>query len=427
MQSNTAMKFYIKTVGCQMNVYDSSRIADLLDSVGFINTNNPDDAEIIIYNTCHIREKAAEKVFSELGTKRKDGKILVLAGCVAQALDDYIFTRAPFVNIVVGPQSYHLLPQMLINHQNKIAKTDFPIISKFDYLPSRKPTCCSDYITIQEGCDKFCSYCVVPYTRGAEYSRPIGDIVKEAKELTDKGVKEITLLGQNVDAYEYNLATLLYKLAELKNLEIIRYITSYPSNITAELINAHKEIPKLAPFIHLPVQSGSNAILRAMNRKYTREQYIDIINAFREARADMAVSSDFIVGFPNETDKDFEDTISLVEKIGFSSAFAFKYSPRAGTTAATMNGQIDEKIKKERLDILLRLLNEQSESFNQSFIGKTVKTLVYKKSKKGLYTGKSLYMQTINIHSKSDIMNKIISVKITENGKNSITGEAQVD
>ena len=427
MQSNTAMKFYIKTFGCQMNVYDSSRIADLLDSVGFINTNNPDDAEIIIYNTCHIREKAAEKVFSELGTKRKDGKILVLAGCVAQALDDYIFTRAPFVNIVVGPQSYHLLPQMLINHQNKIAKTDFPIISKFDYLPSRKPTCCSDYITIQEGCDKFCSYCVVPYTRGAEYSRPIGDIVKEAKELTDKGVKEITLLGQNVDAYEYNLATLLYKLAELKNLEIIRYITSYPSNITAELINAHKEIPKLAPFIHLPVQSGSNAILRAMNRKYTREQYIDIINAFREARADMAVSSDFIVGFPNETDKDFEDTISLVEKIGFSSAFAFKYSPRAGTTAATMNGQIDEKIKKERLDILLRLLNEQSESFNQSFIGKTVKTLVYKKSKKGLYTGKSLYMQTINIHSKSDIMNKIISVKITENGKNSITGEAQVD
>ena len=410
-----------------MNVYDSARINDLLINAGFIPTDNPDDADIIIYNTCHIREKAAEKVFSDLGTKRKNGKILVLAGCVAQALDDYIFTRAPFVNIIVGPQSYHLLPQMLLTHQNKAAKTDFPIIPKFDYLPSRKPTCCSDYITIQEGCDKFCSYCVVPYTRGAEYSRPIKDVVKEAEELTANGVKEITLLGQNVDAYEYNLATLLYKLAELKNLEIIRYITSYPSNITPELINAHKEIPKLAPFIHLPVQSGSNAILKAMNRKYTREQYMDIIAAFREARPDIAVSSDFIVGFPNETDKDFEDTVSLVKKIKFSSAFAFKYSKRAGTTAATMDGQIEEQVKRERLDILLRLLNEQSESFNKSFIGKTVKTLVYKKSKKGFYTGKSLYMQTINIRSKYDIMNKIVTVKITENGKNSITGEAQID
>ena len=410
-----------------MNVYDSTRIADLLNNAGFIMVDNTDDADIIIYNTCHIREKAAEKVFSELGTKRKDGKILVLAGCVAQALDDYIFTRAPFVNIVVGPQSYHLLPKMLMNHKNKTAQTDFPIISKFDYLPSRKPTCCSDYITIQEGCDKFCSYCVVPYTRGAEYSRPIEDIIKEAEELTSNGVKEITLLGQNVDAYEYNLATLLYKLAELKNLEIIRYITSYPSNITPALIKAHKEIPKLAPFIHLPVQSGSNAVLKAMNRKYTREQYMDIIAAFREARPDIAVSSDFIVGFPHESDKDFEDTISLVQKIKFSSAFAFKYSPRAGTTAATMDGQIEEKVKKQRLDILLRLLNEQSESFNKSFIGKTVETLVYKKSKKGFYTGKSLYMQTINIRSKSDIMNKVVKVKITENGKNSITGEAQID
>ena len=432
-----------------MNVYDSSRMKDSLLPLGYEIADNPQEANLIILNTCHIREKAAEKMYSDLGRYKpyKQEKIdnnqeayIVVAGCTAQAEGKEIKRRAPYVDIVIGPQTYHLLPELIrkIHLSDKTNKksyinTNFPVESKFDFLPElSKEQGVSAFLSVQEGCDKMCTFCVVPYTRGAEFSRPVQDIVKEAVFLTEQGVSEITLLGQNVTAYhgkgpdknEWRLSDLIRQLAQIEGLKRIRYTTSHPRDMKEDILQVHADIDKLMPFLHLPVQSGSDRILKAMNRRHTHQEYRQLIDAFKQARPDIVFSTDIIVGFPGESDKDFEETFSLVQEVGFSQAFSFKYSIRHGTPAGLLHQQIDEAVKDRRLYRLQNLLKKQQEDFNQSMIGKVVPVLFEKKGKyDGQITGRSPYLQPVHIYADPSYIGKIYSIKITQAGYNSLAGE----
>jgi tRNA-2-methylthio-N6-dimethylallyladenosine synthase len=428
-------KVYIKTYGCQMNVYDSTRMIDVLAPQGYVATDAPEGADLVILNTCHIREKAAEKMYSDLGRVRaeklkqaREGRQMqiAVAGCVAQAEGEEIIARAPYVDMVIGSQSYHNLPEMIEAAQTgkPAVELDFPEVQKFDLLPETlQPQGVSAFVSIQEGCDKFCTFCVVPYTRGAEYSRPIDAIEREVRQLVDHGAMEITLLGQNVNAYhgegpdgnEWTLGRLFERLARIPGLKRLRYSTSHPRDVDDDLIRAHGEIEILMPCLHLPVQSGSNAMLKAMNRKHTADHYIGIIEKFRAARPDMAFSSDFIVGFPGESEKDFEDTLRLVETVGFASGFSFTYSPRSGTPAANKNDQLSEREKAARLQVLQALLVKQQTRFNESKIG-TIQPALFDRPAKwaGQWRGKSPFMQSVVVENTGDINNRLVDVQITE-------------
>jgi tRNA-2-methylthio-N6-dimethylallyladenosine synthase len=451
-------KLHIKTYGCQMNVYDSDRMQDLMENIGYETVESPEGADMVIINTCHIREKASEKLFSDLGRikKHKDKKkadgsemIVAVAGCVAQAEGEEIFKRSNVVDIIVGPESYQTLPDMVgkvIREKKKQINLEFVANDKFDQLPESKTgTGASAFVTIQEGCDKFCTFCVVPYTRGSEYSREVSKIYDDARRLADKGVKEVYFLGQNVNAYHgldekgaaASLAKLVEKVAEIPEIERIRYTTSHPRDMTDELYAAHRDIKKLMPFLHLPIQSGSNNVLKGMNRKHTRQDYFKIIEKLREARPDMGLSSDFIVGFPGETDKDFENTLDLVRKIGFTQCYSFKYSPRPGTPAADAKTQVEEKVKSERLEILQKLLTEQQIEFNKKSEGLTMPVLFEKeapslkgKSKENSFQlwGKSPWLQSVivDVSSQEELqkyLGKIADIKILKSRPSSLVGE----
>ena len=437
-------KYYIKTFGCQMNVYDSHRVAGILQSLGWSEAATLKQADLIIFNTCHIREKATEKLFSDLGRvyllkqeRAIEGKKTVIGvlGCVVQAEDEQIAKRAPYVDFALGPLTYYRLPEILEKIARKsgdtIIETDFPAESKFDFLPQNKSEGGCSYLAIQEGCNNFCTYCVVPYTRGIETSRPIEDVLAEAKKLVAEGTLEINLLGQNVNSYhgedkngkERDLAYLLRKLDEIDGLKRIRYTTSYPADVTDDLIRCHAEITKLMPYLHLPIQSGSDAVLRAMNRRHDVAKYLDVIYRLKEANPEIGFSSDFIVGFPGESDKDFEDTLNLVDKVKFIQAFSFKYSRRPGTPAAVMPNQVEEKVKEKRLEILQNKLFDYQLKFNQQTVGKTVEVLFEGKGRHaGQLTGRTPYMQ--NLYAKADkgLLNKIIRVKVEEATMNSLSG-----
>tara|TARA_R110000787_G_scaffold131775_1_gene243828 strand:- start:30881 stop:32242 length:1362 start_codon:yes stop_codon:yes gene_type:complete len=440
-------KLYISTYGCQMNVYDSARMADLMAPLGYTLTDEPASADMAILNTCHIREKASEKTFSELGRLRKtrEGRqsrnegdmIIAVAGCVAQAEGAEIMKRAPFVDMVFGPQSYHNLPQMVAEANRgvgHILDTDFPVEPKFDHLPKEAiDTSLSAFLTVQEGCDKFCAFCVVPYTRGAEFSRPVASIVTEAKRMIAGGTREITLLGQNVNAYHgegadgkpVSLAGLIYQLAEIEGLERLRYTTSHPLEMTEELCKAHRDVDSLMPYLHLPVQAGSDRILAAMNRRHTADEYRRIIDKLRHYQPDLALSGDFIVGFPGETDQDFEDTLQLVRDVKYAQAYSFKYSPRPGTPAAALESEmIDEAVKSERLARLQALLNEQQLAYNQSFVGREIDVLLEREGKRdGQIVGRSPYMQSVFVPSPAHRIGRIATVIVQEGNANSLRGE----
>ena len=440
-------KLYISTYGCQMNVYDSARMADLMAPLGYTLTDKPANADMAILNTCHIREKASEKTFSELGRLRKtrEGRqsrnegdmIIAVAGCVAQAEGAEIMKRAPFVDMVFGPQSYHNLPQMVAEANRgvgHILDTDFPVEPKFDHLPKEAiDTSLSAFLTVQEGCDKFCAFCVVPYTRGAEFSRPVASIVTEAKRMIAGGTREITLLGQNVNAYHgegadgkpVSLAGLIYQLAEIEGLERLRYTTSHPLEMTEELCKAHRDVDSLMPYLHLPVQAGSDRILAAMNRRHTADEYRRIIDKLRHYQPDLALSGDFIVGFPGETDQDFEDTLQLVRDVKYAQAYSFKYSPRPGTPAAALESEmIDEAVKSERLARLQALLNEQQLAYNQSFVGREIDVLLEREGKRdGQIVGRSPYMQSVFVPSPAHRIGRIATVIVQEGNANSLRGE----
>tara|TARA_B110000238_G_scaffold2151_1_gene2096 strand:+ start:19 stop:1344 length:1326 start_codon:yes stop_codon:yes gene_type:complete len=436
-------KIYIKTYGCQMNVYDSERMYELMQPHGYSITNKYDDADLVILNTCHIREKAAEKIYSELGriTPHKinsDGQgrklNIVVAGCVAQAEGKEIIKRQPMVDIVVGPQTYHRLPELLnsISKTSKrIVDTDFPIENKFDELQkirsNKNPVA---FLSIQEGCDKFCSFCVVPYTRGSEYSRPVKDIVLEANNLIKQGAKEICLLGQNVNAYhgEHNNKTLsldklIYEIANLEGIKRIRYMTSHPADMTEGLIKAHGDVETLMPYLHLPVQSGDDQVLKAMNRKYTSLEYLRIIEKLKNARADIVFSSDIIIGFPGETEQAFKNTLDLVDKVNYSQAYSFKYSRRPGTPGSIMKGQVAESIKSERLLKLQEILYAQQLNFNRAFIGKSIEVLIERRKKTNQLVGKSSYMQAVHLIEDNYDIGDILNVKVFDADKNSLKGE----
>jgi len=438
-------KLFIKTYGCQMNVYDSQRMHDLMSPHGYQTTDNMEDADLVIINTCHIREKASEKMYSELGKikkindrQRSDEKkiVLAVAGCVGQAEGEEIFKRAPYVNVVVGPQSYHSLPELIAKihrNENHLIELDFVEEAKFDKLPEEFSNVkTSSFVSVQEGCDKFCAFCVVPYTRGAEFSRPLEQIYREVLHLVQKGAKEITLLGQNVNAYHgrdshgniINLAGLIRFLEKIPTLERIRYVTSHPIDMNYDLINIHGESKKLMPFLHLPIQSGSNKILKAMNRKHTREEYFEIVDKLLSVRPDMALSSDFIVGFPGETDRDFEDTIDVVKKIKFSQCYSFKYSPRPGTPAA-VKAQIPEDVKAARLRVLQDEIQKQQFNFNKNCVGKMLPVLFEKDGKfDGQVVGKSPYLQSVHVKGASEkLLGKIIDVRIISALLTSLSGE----
>ncbi|MDD9901073.1 MAG: tRNA (N6-isopentenyl adenosine(37)-C2)-methylthiotransferase MiaB [Alphaproteobacteria bacterium] len=437
-------KLYIKTWGCQMNVYDSKKMADILAPLGYQEVETPDDADMMILNTCHIREKATEKVFSDLGRLRpfKEAKaekgekaLIAVAGCVAQAEGAEITKRAKYVDMVFGPQIYHKLPEMILEAtgQKRIVNTEFPVESKFDHLPGEaKPAGPSAFLSVQEGCDKFCTFCVVPYTRGAEFSRPIEQIIEEAKRFADSGTKEITLLGQNVNAFHgedaksktWNLAELIAAVADINGIERIRYTTSHPKDMDDALIDAHGSIEKLMPFLHLPVQSGSDRVLELMNRKHTAEFYIDIIDRLRKARPDIALSSDFIVGFPGETDEDHAQTMELVRKVNYASCYSFKYSPRPGTPGAVMKGVVAEDIKNTRLQELQALLVEQQTAFNKGFEGKTLPVLFDRKGQKdGQLLGKTPWMQSVHAEANARLFGEIVEVEITGAFQNGLSGK----
>ncbi len=436
---------YIKTYGCQMNVYDSGRMADILKPLGYTLVESPEGADLVILNTCHIREKAEEKVYSDLGRIRphKDDKmILAVAGCVGQAEGAEIMRRAPYVDIVLGPQTYHRLPEMIARAERSrdkqegpgrgILDVEFPIESKFDHLPQdHTEVGPSAFLAIQEGCDKFCTFCVVPYTRGAEYSRPVQTLFEEATKLIARGAKEITLLGQNVNAYhgqspqgqEWGLGQLMEYLASLKELKRLRYMTSHPRDMDEELMIAHRDIPQVMPFLHLPVQSGSDRILEAMNRKHTRQHYLDIMEKLRLYRPDIALSSDFIVGFPGESDQDFEDTLSLVREVGYAQSYSFKYSPRIGTPSALMENQIPEEVKTERLAQLQELLNAQQKAFNEASIGQTLSVLLDRKGKHDeQLLGKTPSLQSVYLNAPLQLFGECVDVKIEKAFANSLTG-----
>ncbi len=439
-----AKKLFIKTYGCQMNVYDSVRMADMLKPIGYQEASDIEDADMVILNTCHIREKASEKLYSELGRikRRKNAKkskgeqmVIAVAGCVGQAEGEEIFKRAPYVDVVVGPQSYHNLPDLVAKVQREAGHAidlDFPTEPKFDSLPY-DPTSqgAAAFLTVQEGCDKFCTFCVVPYTRGAEYSRPESEIFREAMALAAHGTKEIHLLGQNVNAYHgegvdgtpSNLAKLIRHIATIDGIERIRYTTSHPRDMTDELIAVHGEEMKLMPYLHLPIQAGSDKVLREMNRKHTAEEYLTIIEKLKTARPDLIFSSDFIVGFPGETDQDFEDTMEIVRKVGYAQAYSFKYSPRPGTPGALREDQVPEDIKTERLARLQALITSQQVAFNQQWIGKTLPVLFERHGKQDdQLMGRSPYMQSVYVANNDNIMGEIRQVAITGAFANSLTG-----
>lgn len=437
-------KYYIKTFGCQMNVYDSNRIANILNSLGYETASSAADADIIIFNTCHIREKAAEKVFSDLGRallikqdRAAAGKdtIIGVTGCVVQAEDQQIAVRAPYVDFATGPLTYHRLPEILTKIKRKrgqsIIDTEFPAESKFDFLPENRAQGGCSFLAVQEGCNNFCTYCVVPYTRGIETSRPVEEVLHEARRLVETGSVELNLLGQNVNSYhgadgsgkERSLAYLLHKLAEIDGLKRIRYTTSYPADMTDELINCHRDIPQLMPYLHLPVQSGSDKILKAMNRRHNRAQYLDIIEKLYAANPALRMSSDFIVGFPGESDEDFEQTLDIVRRVGYIQAFSFKYSKRPGTPAALMPEQVEEKIKRQRLDILQELLSGMQLKFNRECLGKTMPVLFeYKGRRAGQLVGRTPYMQNIHVEIGKEFLNQIVDIKVTEAATSSLSG-----
>jgi len=420
-----------------MNVYDSHKMADVMSTVGYELVDDYANADMTIVNTCHIREKATDKLYCELGRINKHNKknnremMIAVAGCVGQAEGDEIMRRAPYVNLVVGPQSYHQLPELIAKTSHKKSERiqlDFAADEKFDSLPAETTQSGSSvFLTIQEGCDKFCTFCVVPYTRGAEYSRPAADIIAEAKRMADNGAVEITLLGQNVNAYDdgkSRLTDLATKIAEINGIERIRYTTSHPRDMDDELIAAHGSIPELMPFLHLPVQSGSDNILQQMNRKHTAEFYLEIIAKLRKARPDIAFSSDFIVGFPGESDKDFEDTMKLVEQVNYAQCYSFKYSPRPGTPGALREDTVAEALKSERLAQLQALINRQQNEYNKKFVGKNVKVLLDRKGKyKNQIIGKTPYMQSVHLTTKLESFGNIVDVRITEMHANSLGGE----
>ncbi|MEM7722687.1 MAG: tRNA (N6-isopentenyl adenosine(37)-C2)-methylthiotransferase MiaB [Pseudomonadota bacterium] len=432
-------KLFVKTYGCQMNVYDSERMAEALAADGYEQTDTAEAADMILLNTCHIREKAAEKVYSELGRLKPlrdanpDLKIGV-AGCVAQAEGEEIMRRQPLVDLVVGPQTYHRLPKMMeaLGRGEKALDTEFPEEDKFAHLPKtrkarRGPTA---FLTVQEGCDKFCSFCVVPYTRGAEVSRPVDRLLREARDLVDRGVREITLLGQNVNAYhgdgpdgsEWGLARLIRELAEVDGLDRIRFTTSHPNDMDDDLIDAHGTCDKLMPYLHLPVQSGSDRILKAMNRKHTAEGYIRLIDRIRAARPDLVLSGDFIVGFPGETEEDFQATLDLVRRVGYGTAYSFKYSARPGTPAAE-RAPVDPAEASDRLQRLQALLSDQQRATQDSMVGRTVKVLFEKAGRmEGQVVGKSDYLHAVHVQGAESLIGQISPVQIVESGPNSLAG-----
>ncbi|WP_280113324.1 MULTISPECIES: tRNA (N6-isopentenyl adenosine(37)-C2)-methylthiotransferase MiaB [Methylosinus] len=436
-------KAFVKSYGCQMNVYDAERMTDLLAGRGYGEAASEDDADLVVLNTCHIREKATDKVYSELGrlarlksergAEGRDFRIVV-AGCVAQAEGVEVLRRQRAVDLVVGPQSYHRLDELLTRAEagERIAETDFAVADKFAALRRAPiPRGVTAFVTAQEGCDKFCSFCVVPYTRGAEVSRSVAEIVAEAEALAAAGVREITIIGQNVNAYRgedengapATLPRLLARLSRIEGVTRLRYTTSHPIDMDQELIDAHASLPMLAPFVHLPVQSGSNRVLRAMNRRHDADFYLDIVARLRAARPDIALSSDFIVGFPGETDADFEATLALIRAVGFASSFSFKYSPRPGTPGAERDDQIAEDVKSERLAALQALLEQQRQAFNAATVGRTVETLFEKPGRHGgQIAGKSPYMQAVHASGGPELIGSILPVTIVAAGSNSLAG-----
>jgi tRNA-2-methylthio-N6-dimethylallyladenosine synthase len=440
-------KLHVKSYGCQMNAYDSLRMADMLAPEGFTETADANDADLVVLNTCHIREKAAEKVYSEIGRLRvmKDEAAragrrvtIAVAGCVAQAEGAEIMRRAPVVDLVVGPQSYHRLPALLEQSARgeRPVETEFPAEDKFNFLksPTReamRSRGVTAFLTIQEGCDKFCTFCVVPYTRGAEVSRPVTRIVEEAQRLADAGIREITVIGQNVNAYHgegpdgqaCTLAQLFERLASIPGIDRLRYTTSHPRDVDDSLIAAHRDLPELMPQLHLPVQSGSDRILDAMNRRHTRDDYLRIVERLRAARPALALTSDFIVGFPGETDADFRDTMKLIEQVGFSGSFSFKYSPRPGTPAAEMDEQIPEDVKSERLRELQDLIDRQQAAFNRGCVGRTLDVLFEKTGRHpGQIVGKSPYLQPVQVIAPTSLIGRVAAVAIDDTGSYSLFG-----
>ena len=422
--------FKIKNFGCQMNVYDGERMAELLGQQGMAAVDETEAADLVVLNTCHIREKAAEKAYSDVGRlKREDGSrpLIALAGCVAQAEGEEAKRRSSMIDLVVGPQAYHRMPELVAQATQGMrpVDTDMPAISKFDALPARRKAAPSAFLTIQEGCDKFCTYCVVPYTRGAEISRPGNDIVAEAQSLVEAGAREIVLLGQNVNAWTNDsrgLADLIRSLAKIDGLERIRYTTSHPSDMTDDLITAHGEVEKLMPYLHLPVQSGSNAVLKAMNRSHTTETYLATIEKMRAARPDIALSGDFIVGFPGETEEDFEATLRIVDEVRYASAYSFKYSARPGTPAAVMEDQISLHVMDERLQRLQERINEHRLAFNQSKVGISTQTLVERSGKRpGQVIGRTPWLQSVHVETPAQ-PGEIIDVTLIAAGPNSMSG-----
>ena len=446
--SANARKVFVKTYGCQMNVYDSQRMADALGADGYVETTSPDDADMVLLNTCHIREKAAEKVYSELGRLRKlrdmrraDGREMLIgvAGCVAQAEGEEIIRRAPVVDFVIGPQTYHRLPQVVSRARggDKVVETDYAIEDKFEKLPERdekqvRARGVTAFLTVQEGCDKFCTFCVVPYTRGAEVSRPVSQIVAEARRLAEAGVREVTLLGQNVNAWhgegpdggEWGLGRLLRELAEIDGLDRLRYTTSHPRDMDDDLIEAHRDLGALMPYLHLPVQSGSDRILKAMNRKHTADDYRRLVDRIRAARPDIALSGDFIVGFPGETDADFEDTMRLIRDVGYAQTFSFKYSPRPGTPGADMGGQVAEDVKSARLLSLQALLDQQQAAFMNGLCGRTLPVLLEKPGREpGQLVGRSPWLQPVVCDENVGKIGDIVDVRISKVSANSLIAD----
>jgi len=436
-------RLYIKTYGCQMNVYDSERMADVLAPLGYGMTDRPEGADLVVLNTCHIREKATEKVYSELGQikrlkqkKAAEGGAMTIAvaGCVAQAEGEEILRRQPAVDLVVGPQAYHQLPELIARaHRARGERlaADFAPEEKFDALAAeRRPTGVTAFLTVQEGCDKFCTFCVVPYTRGGEWSRPAEAIEAEARGLAEKGVREVTLLGQNVNAYDGDggLAGLVRRLAKIPGLDRIRYTTSHPRDMDEALIAAHAEVDALMPYLHLPVQSGADRVLKAMNRAHTAESYLRLIERIRDARPDIAISGDFIVGFPGERDADFEATLQLVREVGYASAFSFKYSRRPGTPASAMPGQVAEGVKEERLARLQALLDEQQAAFNARQAGRILPVLFEKTGRHdGQLIGRSPYLQAVYATAPDRLIGEIVPVRIESSARNSLAGVLELE
>ena len=473
MQKDMVKKYFIKTFGCQMNVYDSSRMANMLEEMGLKKATALKDADVVVFNTCHIREKAAEKVFSDLGRaylvkmeRAEEGKdtIIGVTGCVVQAEDEEILKRAPYVDFALGPLRYFRLREVVESifrdkenkkeqeqkcseqkcldaGQERIRKegrksglldTEFSAVSKFDLLPENKSEGGCSYLAIQEGCNNFCTYCVVPYTRGVEVSRPVEDVLREARRLVATGSVELNLLGQNVNSYhgedaagnERNLAYLLNKVAEIDGIKRIRYTTSYPADVDDDLICCHRDLDKLMPYLHLPIQSGSDAVLKKMNRRHTRDEYLRVVEKLKEANPAIGMSSDFIVGFPGETDEDFQQTLDVVNRVQYVQAFSFKYSRRPGTPAAIMDGQVDEKVKKERLQVLQDMLFSYQTKFNKDSIGKVMPVLFESKGRhKGQLVGRTPYMQNLHAEADGSLLNKIVEVRVTDASTNSLSGE----